>query len=132
MTTEQPKAATPNKSSTGLDENIAMVLCYVAGVVTGIVFYVIEKENKNVKFAAMQSILVFGGLIVVMIACGIIGVFAGHIPVLGTIVHILLMIVNAVCGIGGFILWVLLLVKSFQGEVYKLPVVGEMAEKYVK
>jgi uncharacterized membrane protein len=132
MTTEQPKAATPNKTSTGLDENIAMLLCYIAGWVTGIVFYIIEKDNKNVKFAAMQSIVVFGGLTAIMIVISILSVILGYIPVVGHILGILLWIVSSLCGLGGFVLWIILIVKSLQGTVYKVPFAGDMAEKYVK
>ena len=109
-----------------------MLLCYIAGWVTGIVFYIIEKDNRNVKFSAMQSIVVFGGLTALMIVISILSMILGNIPVVGHILGILLWIVSSLCGLGGFVLWIILVVKSLQGEVYKVPFAGEMAEKYVK
>ena len=50
------------KTSTGLDENVAGLLCYVLGWVSGLVFILIEQENNFVRFHAMQSIIVFGAL----------------------------------------------------------------------
>jgi hypothetical protein len=67
-----PAPAAGGKSSTGLDENIAGLLCYVAGWVTGIIFLVIEKDSKTVKFHAWQSIFTFGGLTIISIALGFI------------------------------------------------------------
>jgi uncharacterized membrane protein len=98
-----------------LDENIAGALCYLLGFITGIVFYLIEKENKFVRFHAMQSILVF-------LPVWIIVWLLGWIPVLGWIVSGLLFLLS-------LILWLVLMIKAYQGEKFKLPIVGDMAEK---
>ncbi len=103
------------KSSTGMQPNVAGLLCYLLGFVTGIVFLIIEKENKFVRFHAMQSIIVFGGLFVLQI-------ILGFIPIIGWAIGFLL-------GIVALILWILLMVKAYNGEMYKLPVVGDMAEQ---
>ena len=105
-----------DKSSTGLDENIAGLLCYVLGWVSGIVFLLLERESKFVKFHAIQSIIVFGVLSVVN------GVL-GWIPVLGLIVGI-------ISGILAFVLWILLMVKASQGERYKIKWAGDYAERW--
>jgi uncharacterized membrane protein len=105
------------KSSTGLDANIAGALSYVLGPITGILFFVLEKESKFVKFHAMQSIITFLGLFVV-------SVVLGFIPILGWIVAIFLQL-------AALILWLVLMFKAFQGEKFKLPVIGDMAEKQV-
>ena len=55
------------KTSVGLEENVAGLLCYVLGWVSGLVFILIEKENKFVRYHAMQSIFVFGSLTVIWI-----------------------------------------------------------------
>ena len=104
-----------SKSSTGMQPNVAGLLCYLVGFVTGIVFIIIEKENKFVRFHAMQSIIVFGGLFVLQI-------ILGFIPIIGWAIGLLL-------GIASLILWILLMVKAYNGEMYKLPVVGDMAEQ---
>jgi len=96
------------KSSTGLEENIAGLLCYVAGWVTGLIFFLIEKDSKFVKFHAMQSIITFG-------ACFILA----FIP-----------IVNWIIWVVALVLWILLMVKAYQGQKFKLPVIGDLAEKW--
>ena len=104
------------KSSTGLDENIAGLLCYVLGWVSGIVFLILDQENKFVKFHAIQSIIVFGAL-------SVLNGLLGWIPVLGLIVGI-------ISGILAFVLWILLMVKANQGERYKIKWAGDYAERW--
>jgi len=105
------------KTSTGLTENVAGLLCYVLGWISGIVFLLIEPENKFVRFHAIQSIVVFGALTVA-------GIILGWIPVIGGFVSWALSVL-------GFILWIVLMVKAYQGTKYKLPWAGDFAEKRV-
>ncbi len=105
------------KTSIGLDENIAGLLCYLLGWITGIIFFLIEKENSFVRFHAMQSIIIFGGLFIVMMVIGV-------VPIIGWLIAFLL-------GILSFFLWIFLMFKAFQNDKFKLPVVGDMAEKYI-
>ena len=102
-------------ASTGLDPNVAALLAYLLGLVTGIVFWVIEKDSEFVRFHAVQSTLLFGGLL-------LLNLFGGLIPVVGVIVTI-------VIGPVAFALCLFLMLKAFQGERFKLPVVGDMAEE---
>ena len=106
------------KASTGIQPNMAGLLCYLAGFVTGIIFLVIEKDNKFVRFHAMQSIFVFGGLFVLQIVLS-------FIPFIGWILI-------PFVGIGALILWIILMIKAYNGETYKLPIVGDMAEKQLQ
>jgi uncharacterized membrane protein len=103
------------KTSTGMQPNIAALLSYLLGVITGIIFYVIEKENKFVRFHAMQSIVVFGALLVFQVALR-------FIPILS-------LVLIPIIGIASVILWVILMIKAYQGEYFKLPIVGDIAEK---
>jgi uncharacterized membrane protein len=105
------------KTSTGLDENVAAVLCYVVWWITGIIFLLLE-ENKVVRFHAMQSIIVFGAVTVV---AAILGFGPLFFPYFGWIVW----------GIG-IALWIVLMVKAYQGGKYKLPVAGDLAEKWAE
>jgi uncharacterized membrane protein len=98
------------KSSTGLDEHVAGFLCYILGFITGIVFLVVEKESRFVKFHAMQSTITFLGLFVISL-------LIGWIPVIGTLILIF-----------SLILWLILMIKALQGKRYSLPIVGKMAE----
>lgn len=106
-----------SKTSLGLEENIEGLLCYVLGWVTGILFLVLEKENKFVRFHAMQSLVTFLGLFVI-------AVVIGWVPFIGWIISILIAPL-------GLILWLLLMYKAFKGERFKLPVVGDFAEKQI-
>jgi len=96
-------------AGTGLPKNTAAALSYVLGWLTGIVFLLIEKD-PFVRFHAMQSIITFGALTILM-----------FIPVIGWMLSPLLWIV-------GFILW-LVLIFNYQGEEFKLPFVGDFAKK---
>jgi len=98
------------KSSTGLDENVAGFICYLFGFITGIVFLVVEKESRFVKFHAMQSTITFLGLFVIIL-------LFGGIPVIGSLIVIF-----------SLILWLVLMIKALQGKRYLLPIVGKMAE----
>ncbi len=104
-----------DKTSTGLTENVAGLLCYVLGWISGVVFILIEQENKFVRFHAIQSIMVFGVLTVA-------GIILGWIPVIGELF-------SWVISVLGFILWIVLMVKAYQGTKYKLPWAGDFAEK---
>ena len=108
---------TKNKTALGIDENIEGLLCYVLGWITGIVFLVLEKENKFVRFHAMQSLGTFLVLFIIL-------VIIGMIPFIGWVISILISIFM-------LILWLFLMYKAFKGERYKLPIVGEFSEKQI-
>jgi len=110
------------KTSTGLAANVAGLLCYVLGWVTGLIFFLIEKENKLVRFHAMQSIVTFGAITVISIVFSILAI----IPYIGTIFAIL----NWIIGLLAFVLWIVLMIKAYQGTKYKLPWAGNLAEKW--
>ena len=114
----QTPASTPAKGGTGLQSNIAGALAYFLGPVTGILFLLIEKDNKFVRFHAMQSVLTFGGIFVLNIVLG-------FIPILGWIAGSLMSLVS-------LILWVFLMYKAFNNEEYELPVVGDIARKQME
>lgn len=106
---EQPKNEPTKKTSTGLQENVEGLLCYLGGWITGLIFFLIEKESKFVRFHAVQSIAVSVVLFVL-----------GFIPVVNIFIWIL-----------SVILWILLMVKAYQGKMFKLPIIGNFAEKQV-
>lgn len=105
----------PKKTSLGINENVEALLCYLVGWVTGIIFLILEKENKFVRFHAMQSLVTFAGLWVVSIVLW-------FVPLLG-------LLAAFVIGPLSLILWIILMVKAYQGEKFKLPVAGDIAEK---
>ena len=74
-----------SKTSTGLDNNVAAGLCYVFGWLSGLIFLLIEKEDQDVRFHAMQSVIVFGGLTLLNIVLSISLIGIPLIPLLGVI-----------------------------------------------
>ena len=115
----QSVAATPvavplAASSEGLAENVAGLLCYALGWVTGLVFLLIDKRPW-VKFHAAQSIAVFGGLTVIRIGL----LFMTHFMGWG---------IQALLGLIGFILWIFLMVKAYQHETVRIPIAADIAD----
>lgn len=108
-----------NQSSTGLDANLAAALCYIP--IVAIIFLISEKTSTFVKFHALQSLGLLVGSIVLSIGLSIFGM----IPVLGW----LTLLLSPLLFIGLFILWLVALVKAFQGVRWKMPVIGDIAEK---
>jgi uncharacterized membrane protein len=97
------------------NENLMGAAAYLLGFITGIIFLLVEKESKFVRFHAMQSTVLFGGLFIVNIVLG-------FIPLLGWLLGLLL-------SFAAFVLWVVCMWKAFQGEMYKVPYVGKIAEE---
>ncbi|HJU87690.1 MAG TPA: DUF4870 domain-containing protein [Gemmatimonadota bacterium] len=115
-----------SQSSTGLDPKLAGLLCYILGIITGLIFFLIEKSNDVVRFHAAQSILFSGSMIVLWILITILQFVILSISLsLGSIFSLLTMLL----GLAVFVLWVVLLIKGYSGEKWKLPVIGDMAER---
>jgi len=112
MPAKQPTSSP--KTVTGLQENTEAALTYVFGWISGLVFLLLEKESKKIRFHAMQSIIVSGALTLI-----------SFIPVIGWML-------SPFTAILSIILALFLAVKAYQGEDYELPVVGEFAKKQVK
>ena len=132
---QNPPPVQTTKSSTGLDENIAALLSYIFGWVTGLIFFLIEKDSRLVRFHAMQSILLNVLLVflwfVVWIVTVVLWVAAAAIgDVVGAIVSILSTLIFVVFGVAALIAVILCLVKAFQGQYFKLPIIGNFAEKF--
>jgi uncharacterized membrane protein len=116
------------ESSTGMSANVAGLLCYVAGWITGIIFVVLEKKSKFVKFHAWQSIMVFGVLTVAQI------VFSGILTAVGvaTFSHGLVVFAGAIATIIWIltaVLWIVLMIQAGTGKMWKVPGAGDWAEK---
>lgn len=102
------------KALNRLEPNVAGLLCYLGVWITGIIFLVLEKKNNWVRFHAAQSLIVFGFLFIA-------NIFLGWIPIIGTAFSVII-------GITGFILWIVLMVKAYNGERYRVVIVGDIAE----
>jgi uncharacterized membrane protein len=117
----QPPAVATTQS--GLAENVAGTLSYVLGWITGLIFYLIDKR-PYVRFHAAQSIVVFGALHILVFVLGMFSVysfFSGGFTI-GWTLHMLVELV-------ALVLWILLMVKAYQGERFRVPFAADLAEK---
>jgi uncharacterized membrane protein len=112
------------KTATGLDENVSGLLCYVGWWISGIVFFVLEHDNKYLRFHALQSIITFGPITVLLILIGSIM----WIPIIGWLFGIIGFFIFIIA----LILWIICMIKAYQGEKFKLPWSGDLAEKNLK
>ena len=102
------------KTVSGIDANVAAALSYLVGFVTGIIFLLVEKENRFVRFHAMQSTLFFLAVVAIDVLLQI-------IPLIGFLVVVFVVIPASA------LVWLLMMYKAYQGEEYKLPLVGQWA-----
>lgn len=122
----EQSSGSPAQGGSGLAPNVASLLSYLCTFVTGIIFLLIEKENKDVRFHAWQAILLGVGSIalqiVIVILTAILGAISGALAtifsLLGTLVYLLV-----------FVLWIICMVKAYQGQRWKVPFIGDIAEK---
>ena len=121
------------ESSTGMSANVAGLLCYVAGWITGIVFVVWEKKSTFVKFHAWQSIMTFGVLFAAWLILSrmLIGIGWGNLfyPNLGLIRAGV--VLGWIIGLGSLALWIILIIQAYQGKMWKVPWAGNWAEKQI-
>ena len=115
-------AAPPAASTGGLTDNVAGMLAYVT-IIPAIVFLVMEPYNKSrfIRFHAFQCLFFTVAWFVLWIALNIVA----HIPILGW----LTILIWPLVGLAGLVIWIILLLKANGGQMYKLPVIGDMAEK---
>jgi uncharacterized membrane protein len=106
------------KTSVGLDSNVAAALTYAMGWVTGVVFLVAERDNRFVRFHAMQSAITFGALCVAWM-------ISLSVPFFGLIFAVFIIPPVSV------VLWLVLMFKAYQGEQFKLPIAGDIAEQRI-
>ena len=111
--------ADENKNTVlGVTENLEALLCYALGWVSGLIFLFAEKNNAYVRFHALQSLVAFGAL---HVAASVIWI----IPILGGLISVLI-------SIGMFVLWIVMMIKAYKGERYKLPVAGDFVEQQLE
>jgi uncharacterized membrane protein len=119
--------AAPSGSGAGMADNVAGMLAYIT-IIPAIIFLVMEPYNKSrfVRFHAWQNLFLHLAAFVVWIGLFIVSIVLAFIPILGHLVSFLLW---AALVVGFFVAWIILLLKANQGQMYKLPVIGDLAEK---
>ncbi|MEM5829649.1 MAG: DUF4870 domain-containing protein [Candidatus Aenigmatarchaeota archaeon] len=112
------KKRVSGKTSLGWNENLEALLAYSLGWPTGIAFYLLEKKSRFVKFHALQSTLAF-------LALNATSAIVAIIPIIGAFLSGIVFLLTIV-------VWIVCMIKAYQGEQFELPLVGEIAKKNVK
>jgi uncharacterized membrane protein len=121
-------AAALGPTSMGMQANVEAGLSYVLGWITGLIFFFGEKQNRFVRFNAMQSILLYVALTVIYVILYVLAA-ALAFSYLGFLIILVGLLIWLV-GLGALVLWILLLINAFQGKYLKLPIIGDYAERY--
>jgi len=114
---------TDEKSTFGLSENIAGMLCYLGGWVTGLIFMVCERKNKTVRFHALQSLVWFGALSIVTTVVTMLSKF--------WIIGILFGIVGGILGFVWVVTWLFLMLMAYTGKTFHMPILGDAVERTI-
>ena len=133
---QNPPPGAAGKSSLGLDENIAALLAYLFGWVSGLIFFLLEKDSKFVRFHAMQSILFNVAILVFSVVLWIVSfvliLMMAMLPdVMSSLMGLLTSLIWLVFSVALLVGWILCVVRAYQGQFFKLPIIGNMAEKIV-
>jgi len=116
-------AAASGPSTLGLDPNISAFLSYLFSPISALIIFLMEKQNRFVRFHAMQSLLSAAAVIVIEVVLSVLN----HIPFIDLLSIFLL---GPLVGLAVFVIWIVLMVNAFQGKYFKLPIIGDYAEKY--
>lgn len=106
------------KSSLNMSENVAALIAYLFGWLSGLIIFLLEKDSRFVRFHALQSLIFFGAMSLIL------GVL-GRIPVIGWVFAV-------AGGIATFGYWIIGMIKAYQGEFYRFPIVGDIAAGQIK
>jgi uncharacterized membrane protein len=111
----------------GMADNVAGMLAYIT-IIPAIIFLVVEPYNKSrfVRFHSFQNIFLNVAAIAIWIVLMILTLAASIVPIIG---HLIVMLLGFVLWIGFFVVWIILLIKANGGQMYKLPFIGDLAEK---
>jgi len=121
---------TPPPAAAGMQDNVASALCYILGLVTGIIFLVIEPYNRNraIRFHAFQSIFFCVAWIIFRYGLGILFSAMGYgmWGLMFTLIHLFIWLV---IGLGGFLLWLFLMYRAYNNNPLVLPIIGPIAQQ---
>jgi uncharacterized membrane protein len=112
-------------------DNVAGALCYVLGLITGVIFLVLApyNQNKTIRFHAFQSIFMNVGMIVVWIILSIVFRILIFIPVVGFVFAIVAGLLSLVIWLAWLCLWLFMMFQTYQGKTVVLPIIGPLAQK---
>ena len=116
-------------SSTGIDARLAAVLCYSLWWVTGLLFLILERRDRSVRFHAAQSLVLFGGLSLVLAGVGALSAVA---LLLSNQVYQIVQATGNVVWLGAAVLWLVLVLKAWRGETWRVPLFATLADRIVE
>lgn len=127
--TESSSPAIPVSESTGLPANVAAALSCIFTLVGGVVFLVLERKDKFVRFYSMQSIILGAVALLVWISVEVVDFIFRHIPIIGKLLHYLLYGVNSVFSLVWIVVYVIVIVQAFRGKEWQIPYLGKLARR---
>lgn len=116
-------------ATTGLPRNIAAGLASIFTLIGGIIFLVLERKDRFVRFYAIQSILLGGLAVVVSLAVAVVAFIFSHIPIVGDLLNGVLRFINYGFSLAWFVVYVVVVVKSFMGKEWLVPYFGQIAKR---
>ena len=111
----ESSASGERSSIGGMEANLAATLAYTCMALSGLIFFIMEKQSRLVRFHAMQATLFSATWLVTFLVFG-------ALPGIGGLLQLVIIGV-------GFVLWIVLMVQAYQGAFFKLPVIGDIAER---
>jgi Predicted membrane protein len=123
------------KTALGLNENIGGLLCYSLGWLSGLIFLLLEKENKFIRFHAIQSLITFLSIsLLYLFVTSLVpavtysyNLYYGWTSTPNPVYVLIVLLVGFI----SLILWLLLMYKAYKGEKFKLPLIGDFAEQHI-
>lgn len=119
----------PNVSDTGLPSNVAAGICAIFHLLGGLVFYFVERKDQFVRHWAIQTIYFGGAWMAAFFAIAFLSAIFTHAPLVGWIFALLFVLLNFAVWLGGVVLWIIGIVKAFQGEKWEYPITSELGKK---
>ncbi len=107
-------------SSLNLDPNLAGALCYAFGCISGLLFFILETHSKQIRFHALQSILIFALLSFLSVVSAVLAVFTDFVP---------FQLATSLLWMIHFTVWLVMIIRTYQGTTIKIPGIGDFARE---
>jgi uncharacterized membrane protein len=113
-------------TSTGVDPRLSVLLCYTAWWMSGLIFLIIEQQHRDVRFHAAQSLVLFGGLSVLI---GVLLVVAIAMLVVSTAAFQAMQLLMYLVWLAAVVLWLIVMLRAFKGESWRVPFAADLAAR---
>jgi uncharacterized membrane protein len=117
------------QSSTGVEPRLASLLCYSVWWLSGLVFLLIEREHRGVRFHAAQAVLLFGAVSAMLVALGAASVLAFVVSASG---YRALQALSNLIWLGAAAVWLVLMLRAWRGETWRVPIVAAFADRLAR